>query len=253
MELAEFIDIIGGETYKDDVLSYPVEAEYLELFYKDFPSFEAEGKKQENSGLFFLSSYARLACASIDESRRRGIPDSIMFGTFFDITIWERWYERQNGMAGLDRINWIRNHILFRLFRLGDLQFEISGEKRCALPVFHVHVPEGARLDGAEDSFARALSFFKEEKAFFTIESWLLSPQINRMLSASSSIRKFSSLFTLDKTEESRQAEERVFGFIASDPSSYPVSSSLSKKVKEHLLSGGKIENGYGFLVRPSR
>ncbi len=253
MDFGKFIDEIGGEEYREAVLSCPVEEKLLDLFYCDFTAFEKAGREKDDSALFFLSAYTRLAYNAMSEGLRRGIPESVLIATFADITTWEKWYRRKRDKAGLDRIGWLRNHLSFRIFRLGELQFEITNQTWNGFELYMVHVPEGAVLDKAEDSFSASLSFFRKDEAAFAIESWLLSPEINSFLPQSSSIRRFSSLFTLCRTEESRQAEERIFGFIAEDPAQYVASTSLAEKVKSYLLAGGRIENGYGVLVRPIR
>lgn len=141
------------------------------------------------------------------------------------------------------------------VFRIGELQAEpvqtpldsIWKAADRVLPAFFIHVPEGSDLSEAEDSFQQILSFFHCSKAVFLIHSWLLSPEVACMLDEKSRIRNFASLFTFLGTDDDRQAEERIFGFISDNPSSYPESSSLAVKAKKYLESGGRILSGYGY------
>ena len=67
------------------------------------------------------------------------------------------------------------------------------------------------------------------------------------MLDERSRIKHFASLFTLIGTEDDRQAEERIFGFVSDDYPAYPESSSLAVKAKKYLESGERIFSGYGY------
>ena len=216
------------------------------------------GMKSNEPEIFFLSSVLQLAFSTYAKYQEMAIPDNVFFSTFSDIRIWADWYRRHTGKRGLDRIHWFRGHISLRLFRLGELQFEVPSLPLPAIwsgvkldkPVYHVHIPEGADLDGTESSFSYALRFFHSESAYFLTHSWLLSPEISSMLGPEARIRRFSSLFTLLGKEDDRQAEERIFGFVSDDVSSYPISTSLSEKAKEFLEKGGRISSGYGYCLR---
>ena len=250
MDLEDFIIAIGGRHVLHQVMDYHLKKEDLALF-QSFESFVDAGRAKNDPGLFFLSAYIILAYNALSDE----VPLSVQIATFADIMTWERWYEKHTGKVGLDRINWLRKHIEGRIFRLGELQFEIddnipSWASNICLPVYSVHIPEGAMLRKAEDSFQRALDFFGVEKASFITHSWLLSPEISSMLGDNSAIRYFSSLFEILGYDDDRQAEERLFGTVLDDASAFIPSSSLSSKAKELLLSGGRIRSGYGYLER---
>ncbi len=251
MDFESFIREIGGEGILDPVLSYHIDEKELSLFFSDFDSFERKGREKDDPGLFFLSAYIKLAYSVLDDS----IPLSIQIDTFADIMTWERWYERHTGRIGLDRINWLRHHIEKKLFRLGALQFEVPDDlppwASCLpSPVYILHIPEGADLSGAEDSMELALEFFSADSATFITHSWLLSGELSALLPEVSRIRDFASLFTVLGYDDDRQAEERIFGFISPDPSSYPAGTSLMRNAKLYLENGGRIRSGFGYLQR---
>lgn len=251
MTKKEFIIAIGGEKYAEAVLSYPVKLCELDLFYSSYDSFVSLGKSKDDPGLYFLSSFIQLAYEALSDK----VPLDIQLDTFSDITTWERWYQRHTGKIGLDRINWLRNHIEGKLFRLGELQFERidnipNWASNLKFPILFVHIPEGAVLRKTEESIQKALGFFSFDECTFITHSWLLSPEIEGMLSPESSIRYFASLFTLLGTDDDRQAEERLFGEISDDIDKYVAKTSLAGKAKELLLSGKRIRSGYGYLER---
>ena len=258
MDFLSFLGSVGGSGYAGAISLYPF-SEDMELFFSDFDRFTALGEEKEDPHLFYLSAYLRLAYRQHDKYVSRGIPDDIFLATFQDIILWADEYREKNGRAGLDRINWLRRHIELRLFRLGELQFEIPRlplpdiwdgiDLPSAVPRF-VHIPEGTDLSKAEDSFRAALDFFHEDSILFLIHSWLLSPEVTGLLPQGSRIRSFSSLFTLCGTEDDRQAEERIFGSVSDDVSSYPQRTSLAKAARAWLMEGGKLLSGYGYLVR---
>ena len=255
MTRAEFLRCIDCLEYEEAYDAFPLTEGVRNAFFLDFPSFAKLGESSDDPGLFYLSSYLQLAYECHKKYSERGISDDIYFATFSDISVWASWYQRHTGKVGLDRINWLRHHVNLEIFRLGELQAEpaikplddIWKSIDTSLPLFFIHIPEGVDLSKAEDSFQRILSFFHCSKAVFLIHSWLLSPEVADMLNEKSRIRNFASLFTLLGTEDDRQAEERIFGFISDNPFSYPESSSLAVKAKKYLESGGRILSGYGY------
>lgn len=255
MGKAEFLEGIRCREYESAFDAFPLTEEVRNAFFSDFPSFAHFGESNDDPGLFFLSSFLQLAYVCHERYSERGIPDDIYYATFSDIAIWAAWYQRHTGRVGLDKISWLRKHVNMEVFRIGELQAEpvqtpldsIWKAADRVLPAFFIHVPEGSDLSEAEDSFQQMLSFFHCSRAIFLIHSWLLSPEVACMLDEKSRIRNFASLFTFLGTDDDRQAEERIFGFISDNPSSYPESSSLAVKAKKYLESGGRILSGYGY------
>ncbi len=254
MKIDEFLRGIGCLEYEDVFEAYPLTDRIRKVISTDIATFADMGNASDDPGLFFLSSFLQLAYECHRKYEELCIPDDIFFATFRDISIWASWYRRHTGRVGLDRIYWLRHHVNLEVFRLGELEVEIPGyplegiwdDLETSAPVLFVHVPEGADLSGAGEFFQRALRFFHYSKAMFLIHTWLLSPQLDQMLSPDSRIRKFSSLFKFLGTSDDHQAEERLFGYISTDAAEYPVTSSLSAKAKSFLMDGGRILSGYG-------
>lgn len=208
----------------------------------------------------FLALYTQFAQSLWPVYCQRGISREIYLATFADIVLWEQEYFCATGEHGLGETEWLSSHLRMGLFQLGSLQFQpVDGSvpkewdgvgiSRNEL-VLNVHIPKGANINSAavEDSYRRALDFWQVDRAVLLCESWLLEPELSKLLPLDSRIRTFAGGFTLaavDKTE--RQAEERIFGRLEEDPSRYPVTSSLSRGARHHLMNGNRLGVGYGW------
>lgn len=219
--------------------------------------------KGDVRGLSVLRFYLSLLSDVKSRYEEMEIPSSVFFDSIKDITIWCEDYLLKHSEAGFSEWEWIGKTLRMEVIRIGRLQFEpsvlakdVSVDGRvcsAGIPVLEVHIPAGEGLDTTSvlDSFARAPEFFKtyfgKEFSLFHCRSWLLSPDLDGLLSESSRIIHFKNLFTVYGTDQRhRQAEERVFGFLSDEPCDYPEATSLQRAVKQHLLCGGCIAMGSG-------
>ena len=124
-------------------------------------------------------------------------------------------------------------------------------------PILNVHIPAGEPLD--VDTVRAAMeyaprfyrAYFGQEFSLLHCHSWLLSPKLKMLLPEDSRIIRFQNLFTAFEADEERQAEERVFGFLAEDPAGYPENTSLQRKMKAALLAGVTFGMGRGIREIP--
>lgn len=265
MDLTSFLKELGADDQTVSVVIDHLSDDYQELFYLFHSDYSLFLKRVRDDSAELLSFCLRYAYDLRAEYDKRNIPREIFTDTMQDIILWSDEYRMRHGVPGLDEASasWLRRHLLLRLFRLGSLQFEepelplYGFWEGVELPscdrILKVHIPASADISvkAAEESFRNALSFYSADKILFICSSWLLSPDIKPMLGDESRILEFSSLFTISGTIDDRQAEERIFGERLSDPSLYPERTSLQKRAKRHLLSGGEILSGFGYLVRP--
>lgn len=223
------------------------------------PAFESEAETYPDPPLLMLSLIIRLAIEAHSAYAERQIPDEVYWATFSDIALWARDYEKAAGRPGLTEWRWLSLHAALRLFRLGRLQFEpiclaeaVRTDTRlfaAGTPVLGVHIPADGRLDPGETakSYAAAAVFFNRPEPLFHCASWLLGPDLGELLPASSHIRQFAGEYRIYRVNDtSRQAEERIFGFVSDQPSLYPDKTSLQKAARAHLLRGGRLPVGYG-------
>ena len=217
-------------------------------------------------------AYAYLLAALLLKAREtqslyaeRGISDEIFYLTMTDIRIWSENFRRERGFTGIDNLGWIQNHLSGKIFRLGRLQFQpfpfyippyaLKGRDKAAdikigERVLNVHIPQGERLSEEEckKSFAMAEEFFGDTPyRAFICDSWLLCERNKEFMSEDSNILRFAEFFDiLGSSESSAQTLERVFGKKERDPRLYPEVTSLQRRCKAYLLSGGKAGTGFG-------
>ena len=278
MKVTEFWDGIDlGNNHREAVLGMKFEVQecerLYELYRKDHNMFFEEVLKKQESGLWFLWLYSHMACETYDRYMEQGISETIFFDTFQDIRFWCENSEREFGTMGLAVYEWFYRHIDMVLFRLGRLQFEImemehsvvsmknEGEDFAVLPlkevriekgtnVINIHIPQGEPLtwEGCEKSLETARYFWGSDKTY-VCHSWLLYPGLDKVLSEQSNIREFRKHFRVLQTDyKEREAEWRVFGKVLKNVVDYPEETSLQRRVKEYLLSGKSLGNGWAVL-----
>ena len=243
------------------------EAEYTEekqLFYKDFPVFLENWKKEIGKEKYTraLVLYLRLACEVYPKYREKGIGDEIFDKTFYDITIWCEECYRKRQVYGLEELWWLAQSVKMNLFRLGRLQFEpvvlendVKMDREglsisAGTKVLNVHIPAGEPLDyeACLDSFRLAEAFFGKNQIYMC-DSWLLSLHLKEVLPEESNILKFQNLFTVTKVYYAYpQAEQRIFQNVIENKQKYPEDTSLRRRAKAYILSGKDMGIGIGFI-----
>lgn len=193
----------------------------------------------------------------------RGISQEIFYDTIADIGVWCE----NNQNRGLRNYEWIANHVHFRLFRLGRLQFQMYNCCSETLdytrlpfpryePVIYIHIPQGEKLcyedcrksvEQAKEFFATYFPEFKYR--YFFCESWLLFAKNPCFMKADSNIVRFASLFDMAYSlEEDAQAIERIFGSRKERIEEYQEESTLQKSAKAYMLSGNRLGVGVGTI-----
>lgn len=224
--------------------------------------------KADPDGLTVLALYLDWAEETRKWYERIGIPEEYFWDSIMDITIWCEDYLTRYGVPGFKEWEWVGRSLRLEVIRIGRLQFEpislkqtleINGERYFeGTSMLDVHIPSGEplRVEAAVEAMHQAPVFFKtyfgRTFPLLHCHSWLLSPDLKKLLPEHSRIIQFQNLFTIYKTDnEERQAEERVFGFLSDDPNNYPEATSLQKAVKQYLLDGKVVEMGAGLRVIP--
>ena len=201
------------------------------------------------------------------ESRKWGewkrIPEDIWIATMKAFPRFIAEHRRSYGYDGFDRYGWTVRQAGARLFRIGELEYELA-ENEPGKRVIRVHIPSDTKLEPAllNASLSRADAFLGEYFPEWAdlpkiCESWLLSPVLKELLPPESRILRFQSAFDLRETfPEDDAALEWVFRVAQGqreglDMTKLPEETSLQKRMKALLLSGRKPGAGEGILVRP--
>ena len=215
---------------------------------------------QQDNGLGILRFCLDWAAELKERYDSLGIPEKVFWDGVEDIAIWAEDYRNKQGVCGFAEWRWVAKTLSMEVFRLGRLQFEpirlyedavCNGRLYTAgTAALSVHIPAGEPLDSAQVQEAMAYApaffgqYFQKQFVLFYCHSWLMSPQLKELLPEQARILQFQNLFYVYKME--RQAEERVFGFVAENPEDYPEVTSLQKKMKALLLAGKSFGMGHG-------
>lgn len=213
------------------------------------------------AGILPIMVLAYLADYALQKNGKRGISKNVTVCTLKDINVWLDNYRNQYGKPGLAEFCWLKHHYTGDLFKLGRLQFRIEKSTQ-GIPsgetVIETHIPQGEPLDAQQciESFQMAKIFFSKHfpeysPQYFMCDSWLLNPNLSKVLNENSNIVKFMRLWQPFPFpgDDSAQAIERVFGFgfKAENIANAPENTSLQKRLKAFLLSGGTMDLTAGY------
>ena len=242
----------------------PFPARYDELFEAGLHKLSFPIADRFGDNAFDNFYIALFRCESVaDRCKKQGIPESIVMETLSDlVTLTNTWYSF-NHQLGLAEPEWIDNHLSGHLFQLGRLQF-CMGAAPIAIPeagilsddpVLEVHIREGQPLE--PEACSRSIAFAREvfphsfpEHSFkcFLCDSWLLDPDLKNFSAEGSNILQFQSRFRIEKRYPSDSRLKYLFRWDAqrNNLEQFPASSSFAARIKDHVLSGGSLEDAIG-------
>ncbi len=184
----------------------------------------------------------------------KGINDDIYFATMKCYTRFIDETYKMTDKLYFDRYWWTTRQAGCHLIRIGELEYEmkhIDGDI-----VIGIHIPSDAVFSPStiDASLARARQFFATNylelsNAEYRCHSWLLDKQLKEMLYDNSNILSFQNRFEIfDDGEIGTDCIQWIYNTKPTDFVTLPENTSLQRKMKEHLLSGGVIRNAYGRL-----
>lgn len=230
------------------------------LFRADKKRFFDRVLQKEHAERWLLYLYCRMAMDVFPEYERRKIPERVFWDTFRDLALWCSDCFEKTGEYGIREYEWFVRHMELTIFRLGRLEFERMSsewELQCGdvvlsagEPLISVHIPAGEPLlkEACIQSVRQAFDFWGRDFPY-VCHSWLLGPELPKLLGENSRIRNFRELFDLLAADyQERQAEERIFSRLEADPRDYPERTSLQKNARAYLMAGGRLGNGLGLL-----
>ncbi|MBE7092938.1 MAG: hypothetical protein E7365_07165 [Clostridiales bacterium] len=250
-------EILENDQIKEILKDYNRKDEAKEIAEKVM---NGETVKVEN-GIFPICVLAYLAPYAIRKNEQRGIIKEVTVKSLKDINVWIDNYFIKNKELGLGEFNWLIYHYTGDLFHLGRLQFRLEksleGIPECEYAI-ETHIPQGEALTEEKclEAFEKAKAFFAKyfpevEVKYFMCDSWLLNPNLEKILKSESNIVKFMKLWTPVPfvSDNSSQAIQRVFGFHFKKDNliSAPENTSLQKALKEFLLNGGTMDITLGY------
>ena len=206
-------------------------------------------------GAKMLTCYLKAALITHQKYTELGIDESIYVATMKCFTRFcGECLERKDYLA-FELGFWSYRHLNTNLIRIGTLEYEQT--VRNGSLFISVHIPSDADLsaESLEYSFKTARALLNEKfpacrTAPIYCESWLLSGELRDLLPVGSKILGFQSYFDIQRQNPiSKGALPYIFHRAnCNDYNALPENTSLQRKVKALLQSGGGIGTAYGVL-----
>ena len=266
MNIQTLCDKIELQPYiKERVLAFAQTADFAKIdeLQKGYYTFETmyetllnvqEWLGEDKDGTKILTCLLRAACNTHAIYQEKGISDDIYFETMkcFPRYISETYVS--TGKWAFDRHIWTTRQSGGHLFRLGQLEYEIKRGEGSV--VIGVHIPSNAKFspDLVDESLEKAHAFFETyypelKDAEYHCHSWLMDRQLGQMLGEDANITRFQNRFEIfDEGAESWDFLEWLFRTKSTDYTTLSEETSLQRKVKKHVLAGGKMWTAYGRL-----
>jgi len=223
-----------------------------------------ERRKDEDDAGRNLVMYLYFCEELSERYKKAGISEEILLKTLEDFVISVQRNYILRGSMGVVNAAVLANHLSMRLFRIGRLQFCMTGACvdipakgiRVGDPVMDVHIPAGRpfSLQDCLESFRRAEEFFatyfpEYQYCYYTCFSWLLDDGLQQFLKEDSNIRQFQTLFEVVHKRKQDSILHFVFQYGIKSREELKAcvpQTSFAKKVKEYALSEGDFYNVLG-------
>lgn len=205
-------------------------------------------------GMKRLCCMLRCALKARAEYDRLGIPEKIYTDTMAAFSRFVREHKESYGCYGFNRGFWTTRQVSCKLFRIGQLEYELTaldGE-----PVVSLHIPTDVDLrpqvlrPSIRDGLSEFYRIFPDYigKPIYC-HTWLLSPLLRDFLPEDSNILHFQKLFDIEPdTEPGNNVLLWVFKNPKLPREELPENTSLQRKLKRFFLDGGQFVEGKGYL-----
>ena len=209
---------------------------------------------EDPNGLKRLCCMLRCALKARAEYDRLGISEEIYVDSMAAFSRFVREHMESYGCYGFDRGFWTTRQVSSKLFRIGQLEYELTTLE--GQHIVSVHIPTDVDLrpeilrPSVRESLADLYRIFPEytDKPVYC-HSWLLSPHLKDMLPAKSNILAFQEMFDLsDEYDPGTGFLQWVFKNPQLPKEDLPENTSLQRKLKRFVLDGGVFLDGKGFL-----
>lgn len=236
-----------------------------EAFESFLQAFAAEQNVSVEGANLYL--YIRMLDRTYAFYQEKGIPDDVFYATMKNFAGACIGCYNRTGHYGIVQVTfraWYRRHLDGTLFRLGRLEFDITGSEydfvldghtiKKGDTCIYVHIPGGTPLDEEEcdAAYDTARKFFKEyfqiNPVVFYSSSWLLHPWMQEVLPESSRIIKFQKRFQLvDIVQDEPVIRRWLFDRSEAPYDELPVTTSLHKAALFRLKNGLPIGYARGY------
>ncbi len=155
-------------------------------------------------GVKSLTEHLLISVRNRDNGAWKIFPEEIFLATMGCFSRFVKEYHTSYGSYGYDRAFWTTRQAEAKLFRIGELEYELVEESSS----LSMHIPSDARLEAEllNKSVAAAKDFFRKyypevDSDTILLDSWLLSPALKELLSPDSRIIRFQNAFDIDEVD----------------------------------------------------
>ena len=240
----------------------PFALRVMDFAWTEIPEYCFTKPEKNGDGADELARQLIEALDSREKGAWKALPEDVWLDTMKCFTRFVGEHYRSTGAYAFDRSWWTTCQVGARLFRLGELEYELRREED-GRSWIALHIPSDTKLtaDRLNDSVARARRFLKEffpEWAALPMQchSWLMSPKLRELLPEKSHIVRFQNAFDIMQVEpESDGALGWVFNLSAEQlkhvrVETLPEDTTLRRGVKALMLAGGAVGVARGVLTR---
>jgi len=263
MNLADMCKIIElQEDITSEVLKYDAVFDYGAIKEKWSKLFEPaawdEGVRElqtycgdDSRGIKILTVYLHCLLYTYERYKEKGISEKIFIDTVKFIPRFMESHKQTNGVYAFTWAWWFPRQIAMREFRIGEFEYELTKEQ--GIPKIYLHIPSDAKLKQGDINEVRPFveKFYPAyREADILCESWLLVPELRKLLPENSNIIRFQKQFSITKVEEDSPAFlDWIYCSRDIPYECLPEKTTLQIQVKKHLLAGGKIGWAYGVFA----
>lgn len=240
----------------------PFALRVMDEAFKALPAYCGNDSSDGGDGVEVLTAQLLTALQNREAGPWKDMPEEIWLDTMKCFSRFVMEHRRSCGCDGFDRGFWTTRQIGARLFRIGQLEYELTEEN--GAKTVDLHIPSDTRMDMAllDKSVAAARQFFRQffpawADAPMKCESWLLSPALIPLLPEGSHILEFQRAFTVDLVDPApNDVLEWVFRLTEDQQKvtaleDLPETTSLQRSMKAFLRSGGRVGVARGWLTKP--
>lgn len=216
-----------------------------------------ETLSDDPGGMKRLCSMLRCALAAKSEYDHLGIPETIYTDSMAAFSRFVREHMDSYGCYGFDRGFWTTRQVSCKLFRIGQLEYELTRLE--GAPAVSLHIPTDVDLrpevlyPSVKAGLAELYRLFPEyEGKTVFCHSWLLSPLLKDFLPEGSNILRFQQMFEINpQGTPGNEVLLWVFKNPKLPKEDLPENTSLQRKLKRFFLEGGQFLEGWGQLLLP--
>lgn len=209
---------------------------------------------EDPDGFGMLACQLRCALDARKDYQKLGIPHEIFAATMACFSRFVAEHKVSYGRYGFDRGFWSVRQIACKIFRIGELEYELFTHE--GMKAVSIHIPSDAKLDlpllRASWEQAKALigaTFPDFRDVPYICESWLLSPDLIALLPEDSRILAFQRNFRIEKAFPDESFREWVFKNRDIANTDLTEHTSLQRNLKAFVLAGNTFRNGEGVLA----